>query len=466
MTRESHPGIVHALLSPDEPGPFKVLNPLAEKPILLVCDHASHRFPKSLGDMGLDPFARRCHLAVDIGAGRVTESLAKSLGVTAVVHNYSRLVVDCNRQLMDPGAFLEYGDGILVPGNRNLHPEDKELRSSALYWPYHCAIDEQVQRLKKAGPSPAFISIHSFTPVLNGESRKTKVFLMTTNGVPEKFFMKGQKSATALNIMATSESAGRGAAAYIAGPMSAKKVACFMPDYVIGKTTFKGYEAVMAGNGSITSEAFWVPVKTADMTPYLIKVKEYAPDVLFMGSWGGDAINALKAANEMGLSKKLKIFHFWLANVFAVGIPAEAMEGIWSQMFWYWNMAGFKDAEVVIATKAFSDKYIAAYGNPPDPYAMAAYAGVIETARAMNLSGSTGPAKMYASLMAKPDWAGPKGPATWRKDGRPMYKYATYIVEGKGPAQRSGQHSKYDYAKIVDAYAGKAFLPPLKELGY
>jgi len=178
MTRESHPGIVHALLAPDEPGPFRVLNPLAEKPILLVCDHASHRFPKSLGDMGLDPFARRCHLAVDIGAGRVTKSLAKSLGVTAVVHNYSRLVVDCNRQLMDPSAFLEYGDGILVPGNRNLHQEDKDLRSSALYWPYHCAIDEQVQRLRKAGPSPAFISIHSFTPVLNGESRKWEMGIL------------------------------------------------------------------------------------------------------------------------------------------------------------------------------------------------------------------------------------------------------------------------------------------------
>jgi predicted N-formylglutamate amidohydrolase len=151
---------------------------LAEKPILLVCDHASHRFPKSLGDMGLDPFARRCHLAVDIGAGPVTETLAKSLGVTAVVHNYSRLVVDCNRQLMDPSAFLEYGDGILVPGNRNLHQEDKDLRSSALYWPYHCAIDEQVQRLRKAGPSPAFISIHSFTPVLNGESRKWEMGIL------------------------------------------------------------------------------------------------------------------------------------------------------------------------------------------------------------------------------------------------------------------------------------------------
>ena len=196
MTRESHPGIVHALLSPDEPGPFRVLNPLAEIPLLLICDHASHRFPKTLGDMGLDPFARRCHLAVDIGAGRLTESLAKSLGVTAVLHNYSRLVVDCNRQLMDPGAFLEYGDGILVPGNRNLHAADKELRATALYWPYHCAIDEQVQRLAKAGRPTVFISIHSFTPVLNGESRSWQMgVLWDKDEETRKIFLEGLRDA-------------------------------------------------------------------------------------------------------------------------------------------------------------------------------------------------------------------------------------------------------------------------------
>jgi len=159
------------LLSGDEPSPFYTLNPLSELPILLVCDHASCRFPESLGDMGLDPFARRCHLAIDIGAGSVTEHLARSLGVTAVLAQYSRLIVDCNRQLMDPGAFLEYGDGILVPGNRNLHQADKDRRADAIYWPYHHAIDEQIKRLRAVGPPPAFISVHSFTPVLNGESR-------------------------------------------------------------------------------------------------------------------------------------------------------------------------------------------------------------------------------------------------------------------------------------------------------
>ena len=196
MTRESHPGIVHTLLSPEEPGPFRVLNPLAEQPVLLICDHASHRFPKSLGDMGLDPFARRCHLAIDIGAGPLTKRLAKSLGVTAVVHNYSRLVVDCNRQLMDPSAFLEYGDGILVPGNRNLHQSDKDLRASALYWPYHCAIDEQVERLRKAGPLPAFISIHSFTPVLNGESRSWEMgVLWDKDEKMREIFLEGLRGA-------------------------------------------------------------------------------------------------------------------------------------------------------------------------------------------------------------------------------------------------------------------------------
>lgn len=147
------------------------MNHLSEAPILLNCEHASSRFPASLGNMGLDPFARRCHLAVDIGAGRLTEKLADALGVTSVLANYSRLIVDCNRQLLDPTAFLEYGDGIVVPGNRNLRQGEKNRRADAIYWPYHTAVDEQIRRLSTIGPPPVFIAIHSFTPVLNGEYR-------------------------------------------------------------------------------------------------------------------------------------------------------------------------------------------------------------------------------------------------------------------------------------------------------
>ncbi|MDJ0938895.1 MAG: N-formylglutamate amidohydrolase [Woeseiaceae bacterium] len=163
------------LLSPDEPPPFYVMHAESEQPILLVCDHASCAFPAVLGDMGLDPFARRCHLAIDIGAGSLTEYLADRLGVTAVLAQYSRLVVDCNRDLMDPSAFLPYGDGILVPGNTNLKQKFRDQRADAIYWPYHAAVSEQVNRLIETGIKPAFISIHSFTPVLNGEVRPWEI---------------------------------------------------------------------------------------------------------------------------------------------------------------------------------------------------------------------------------------------------------------------------------------------------
>ncbi|HNP63116.1 MAG TPA: N-formylglutamate amidohydrolase [Woeseiaceae bacterium] len=184
------------LLSANEPGPFKILNPLSEQPILLVCDHASCRFPESLGDMGLDPFARRCHLAVDIGAGPLTERLASTLGVTTVVQQYSRLVVDCNRELMDPGAFLQFGDGVLIPGNRSLSQADKDLRADAIYWPYHKAIDQQVKRLTAIGATPAFITVHSFTPVMDGVSRPWQMgVLWDTDARLRDIFLEGFRAA-------------------------------------------------------------------------------------------------------------------------------------------------------------------------------------------------------------------------------------------------------------------------------
>lgn len=179
----------NTLLSSAEPSPFYIQNAVSEAPVLLICDHASCRFPESLGDMGLDPFARRCHLAIDIGAGALTECLSDSLGVTAVLAQYSRLVIDCNRELLDPGAFLEYGDGIIVPGNRSLSLADKNARAEAIYKPYHNAIDQQIKRLMSIGPPPAFISIHSFTPVLNGESRPWQIGILwdTDARLPEIF---------------------------------------------------------------------------------------------------------------------------------------------------------------------------------------------------------------------------------------------------------------------------------------
>jgi len=166
------------ILADDEPVPFTVLNENSELPMLLVCDHASRRFPVSLGDLGVDPAVRRCHLAWDIGAGALTRMLAERLAATTVFQQYSRLVIDCNRQLLDPGAFLEFGDGVVVPGNRNLAYEHKQARADEIYWPYHYALAEELVRLRERSNPPSVYAIHSFTPVLNGISRECEIGIL------------------------------------------------------------------------------------------------------------------------------------------------------------------------------------------------------------------------------------------------------------------------------------------------
>jgi predicted N-formylglutamate amidohydrolase len=167
--------LTETLLTPDEPAPFEILNADALLPVLLVCDHASNRFPRSLGTMGLDYLNRVSHIALDIGAGAVAKALAENLGATSVLCQYSRLIVDCNRALIDESTFLEHSDGVDVPGNHNLQISEKERRASEIYWPYHNAIKGQIVRLKKNEIEPIVISIHSFTPVINGNDREWEV---------------------------------------------------------------------------------------------------------------------------------------------------------------------------------------------------------------------------------------------------------------------------------------------------
>ncbi|MCJ7615392.1 MAG: hypothetical protein MUO43_02525, partial [Desulfobacterales bacterium] len=99
-----------------------------------------------------------------------------------------------------------------------------------------------------------------------------------------------------------------------------------------------------------------------------------------------------------------------IVNVFAMGIPPEALKGVRCQMFWYFDMTGFRDAEVVKLSNEFTKRYMAEYGEPPDPYGCSAYMGVKNVIRAMELAKSSGPKKAYNAMLANPKWTGPKGP--------------------------------------------------------
>ena len=169
------------LLAAEEPPPYEVLNAGGAAKIIVVCDHASNRIPRSLNNLGLDEFSMRRHIAWDIGARDVAKFLAPSLGAPTILANYSRLVVDCNRKLDDATAFRAISDGDDVPGNHLLNATEKQRRADAIYWPYHHAIASQVDRLCDEDFAPALISIHSFTPFFDNSHRPWEVGILWDN---------------------------------------------------------------------------------------------------------------------------------------------------------------------------------------------------------------------------------------------------------------------------------------------
>jgi predicted N-formylglutamate amidohydrolase len=158
-------------LAPNEPPPFQVLEAEPAFPALLVCDHATNRVPARLDQLGVSPVDLNTHFAIDIGAADVTRALAAGMSLPAVLCEYSRLVVDCNRKLDDPTAFPLWAEELPVPGNHGLTHDERQARADALYWPYHRAVRDRLTALESMARAPALLAIHSFTPTMNGESR-------------------------------------------------------------------------------------------------------------------------------------------------------------------------------------------------------------------------------------------------------------------------------------------------------
>ena len=160
-----------SLLAADEPAVFQVIHGGSGRRLIIACDHASNRIPRSLGTLGLADHYLADHIAWDIGAAAVTQILCRRLGCVAVLGNYSRLVADLNRHLHDATVMPAISDGVLIPGNLSQNEAQRAQRIREMYTPYHEAIRREIALLSSADQRPVMITLHSFTPHQHGLPR-------------------------------------------------------------------------------------------------------------------------------------------------------------------------------------------------------------------------------------------------------------------------------------------------------
>jgi predicted N-formylglutamate amidohydrolase len=159
------------LLAADEPAPFEIINEDARAPWVITCDHASNRVPRALKKLGITDADLARHIGWDIGAAAVTRGLAERLDGWAILQNYSRLVIDCNRPPGVPSSIPLRSEHTDIPGNTALSTAEAEERRAALFTPYHDAIASHIDARLADSRTTFFITMHSFTPVYAGDTR-------------------------------------------------------------------------------------------------------------------------------------------------------------------------------------------------------------------------------------------------------------------------------------------------------
>jgi predicted N-formylglutamate amidohydrolase len=161
-----------AVLAADEPAPFLELSRQGNSPFVIVVDHASARIPRSLADLGLPIGELKRHIAWDIGALAVARRVAVTLDAALIAQNYSRLVIDCNRDPQVESSIPISSESTVIPGNADLSDAQRTARRRDIFEPYHQRIRERLNAREAARRPTVLVALHSMTNIYLGMRRE------------------------------------------------------------------------------------------------------------------------------------------------------------------------------------------------------------------------------------------------------------------------------------------------------
>ena len=159
------------LLADDEPAAVIEERRQGRSSFVIVVDHAGARIPRSLDNLGLDPAELSRHIAWDVGALGVARRMSAILDAPLVAQNYSRLVIDCNRDPQVETSIPRSSEYVAVPGNIDLSEAEIAARRAAIFEPYHAHIRALLDERQAAGRRTILVAQHTMTDVYKGVSR-------------------------------------------------------------------------------------------------------------------------------------------------------------------------------------------------------------------------------------------------------------------------------------------------------
>jgi branched-chain amino acid transport system substrate-binding protein len=203
-------------------------------------------------------------------------------------------------------------------------------------------------------------------------------------------------------------------------------------DYAFGQSLEKDTSEVVKAEGGKVLGSVRHPLNTQDFSSFLLQAQASKAKVVALANAGGDTVNAIKAANEFGLTKTQQIAGLlvFINDVHALGL--QTTKGMLLTESFYWDMK-----------------------KMPNMIQAGTYSSITHYLKGVKATGTDDTAAVMAWMKANPinDVFVKNGRI--REDGRMMREM--YVFEVKQPSE-----SKYpwDYYKLKATIpAEQAFVP-------
>ncbi len=206
--------------------------------------------------------------------------------------------------------------------------------------------------------------------------------------------------------------------------------------------------AVKAAGGNVVGSVR-APLSSSDFSSFLLQAQASKADILGLANAGGDTINAIKAANEFGITKTMKLagLLMFINDVHSLGL--KATQGMYLTDSWYWN----QNAE----SRAWSKRFFEKFKRMPSSLQAADYSVTQFYLNAVkSISSDDGEKVMTQLRKAKVNDMYAKN-GYIRADGTMVHDM--YLMQVKTPEQ---SNTPWDYYNVVattkgeDAFISKA----------
>jgi branched-chain amino acid transport system substrate-binding protein len=213
-------------------------------------------------------------------------------------------------------------------------------------------------------------------------------------------------------------------------------------DYAFGSALQNDTSRVVEAAGGKVLGSVRHPLAASDFSSFLLQAQSSKAQILGLANAGGDTINSIKAANEFGITKTMKLagLLMFINDVHSLGL--KATQGMYLTDSWYWN----RDAE----TRAWSRKFFEKVKRMPSSVQAGDYSATLQYLTAVKAINSDDSDKVLAQMKkTKINDVFAKG-GFIRDDGRMVHDM--YLMQVKSPDKST---EPWDYYNVVQTFKGE-----------